>query len=673
MFDSALHSNQERSDYGFDSGIEKFAERLAGLLMGLSRRSKQFVALSLDVFCIFFTVWLAFSLRYETFYVPRGNDWLIYLIALVIALPLFSRAGLYRAVFRYGGFNALFAVAKACMQYGVLFFIVILLFAPVGVPRSVGIMQPLLLLLAIGSSRALARFLFDPGNANLSCSCIKERFLIYGAGSAGVQIANALQHNSGYSVEGFVDDDSALHGKIINGVSVYSPDEVSGLVKERGITSILIALPRATRTRRQEIYRLFEGLGVQIRTLPGIDDIADGKISISDIREVQIEDLLGREPVAPDSELFARCITGKTVLVTGAGGSIGSELCRQILAQCPLRLILVEQSEYNLYELHKELSERIQNHTLAVQLLPILGDVADKRYMLEICNQYHPHTIYHAAAYKHVPLVEGNPLEGIRNNVLGTLAVAEAAQQSGAMHMILVSTDKAVRPTNIMGASKRIAELVLQAMADEQHGSGTCFAMVRFGNVLGSSGSVVPLFKTQIRNGGPVTVTHEKVTRYFMTIPEAAQLVIQAGAMAAGGDVFLLDMGEPVKIIDLARRMIELSGLTIKDQDNPDGDIEIAVTGLRPGEKLYEELLIADNPIATKHPRIFKAHETCISLTELNGYLEALQGMIAEGECDLDKLKVLIKSMVAGYHGYQLNGKVNGCTLAEQGSKVTLS
>lgn len=665
MFDSALHRDQERSDSGFDSSMEKSVERLVGLFMGLSRRSKQFIVLSLDAFYILFTVWLAFSLRYETFYFPRGNDWLIYLIALFIALPLFSRAGLYQAVFRYSGFNALCAVAKACMQYGVLFFIVILLFSPAGVPRSVGIMQPLLLLLAIGSSRALARFWFHPGNTHLSCSCIKDRFLIYGAGSAGVQIANALQHNSGYSVDGFVDDDSALHGKIINGVSVYSPDDVSVLVKESGITSILIALPRATRTRRQEIYRSFEGLGVQIRTLPGIDDIADGKISISDIREVEIEDLLGRDPVTPDSELFARCIAGKTVLVTGAGGSIGSELCRQILAQCPLRLILVEQSEYNLYELHKELSERIQNHKLAVQLLPILGDVTDKRYMLEICNQYHPHTLYHAAAYKHVPLVEGNPLEGIRNNVLGTLAVAEAAQQSGATHMILVSTDKAVRPTNIMGASKRIAELVLQAMADEQHGSGTCFAMVRFGNVLGSSGSVVPLFKTQIRNGGPVTVTHEKVTRYFMTIPEAAQLVIQAGAMAAGGDVFLLDMGEPVRIIDLARRMIELSGLTIKDQDNPDGDIEISVTGLRPGEKLYEELLIADNPISTKHPRIFKAHETFISLTELKGYLEALQGMIAEGECDLDKLKVLIKSMVTGY---QLNGKVNGFKLAEKES-----
>jgi len=644
-------------------------ERLLMLFVGLSRRSKQLIVLVIDTFYILFTVWLSFALRYETLAIPSGVEWLVYCIALCIALPLFIRNGLYRAVFRYSGFSALSTVTKACLYYGMLFFLAIALFFPTEIPRSIGVVQPLLLLLAIGSSRAMARFWFHPGNAQRSFTCIKDRFLIYGAGSAGVQIANALQLDAGYSVEGFVDDDVALHGKSINGVIVYSPADVPSLVGEEGVTSILIALPRVTRARRQEIYRLFEGLGVQIRTLPGIEDIADGKVSISDIREVEIEDLLGRDPVPPDQALFSRCIEGKVVLVTGAGGSIGSELCRQILAQKPERLLLIEHSEYNLYALHKELEERIRTHGYAVELVPLLGDVTDRRYMMEIANRFRPHTVYHAAAYKHVPLVESNPVEGLRNNVFGTFSVAEAAWNSGASHVVLVSTDKAVRPTNIMGASKRIAELVLQAMAKEQGGSGTCFSMVRFGNVLGSSGSVVPLFKNQIRNGGPVTVTHEEVTRYFMTIPEAAQLVIQAGAMASGGDVFLLDMGEPVKIIDLARRMIELSGLTVKDQDNPEGDIEIVVTGLRPGEKLYEELLIAGNPVSTAHPRIFKSHEYLLSFSELKECLESLEIMIAEGDCDPDKLKALVKSMVKGY---KFNGKLNGISLATRKSDLNL-
>lgn len=630
----------------------------------LQRRSKQIFVLGVDAVLVLFTVLISFSIRFESFHPPVGSEWMVYVSALLIALPVFVFSGFYRSVFRYSGFAALTSVVKACLLYGILFFLTVVLLLPAGIPRSVGIIQPLLLLLAIGSSRAMARYSFHPVNVP-SQACARQNILIYGAGSAGVQISSALYHNAGYNVKGFIDDDTALHDKCINGIMVYSPESVPVLVKSKGVTGILIALPAASRAKRREIFSSFEGLDLNIRTLPGVEAIADGNVSISDIREVDIEDLLGRDPVSPDPGLFARCIKGKRVLVTGAGGSIGSELCRQILKQSPESLLLLEQSEYNLYALHQELEERSRATAYAVRLVPLLGDVADRRYMHELCHRYEPHTVYHAAAYKHVPMVEWNPAEGLRNNVFGTFSVAEAAKQSGAAHMILVSTDKAVRPTNIMGASKRISELVLQAMAEEQNSEGTCFSMVRFGNVLGSSGSVIPLFRQQIKNGGPVTVTHQGVTRYFMTIPEAAQLVIQAGAMAKGGDVFLLDMGEPVRIMDLARRMVELSGLSVKDRNNPDGDIEIVLTGLRPGEKLYEELLIADNPIPTEHPRIFKAHETFISLTELKGYLEALQGMIAEGECDLDKLKVLIKSMVAGY---QLNGKVNGFKLAEKES-----
>jgi len=636
----------------------------------LSRRSKQLIALSVDILLILFTVWMSFSLRYESLHSPKKAEWMAYIFSLLIAMPIFIRFGFYRSIFRYSGFAALSTVTKACMLYGFFYIIAVRLLYQFGVPASVGILQPILLLVAVGSSRAMARFWFHPGNADTLPECLKEKLLIYGAGSAGVQIASALQHDAHYKVDGFIDDDFKLHGKSINGISVYCPDDVLLLVKKNGISSILIALPKAKRSRRQEIYSSLEGFGVHIRTLPDIKDITDGKISVSDIRELDIEDLLGRDTVPPDAALFTKCITGKTVLVTGAGGSIGSELCRQILAQKPERLLLLEQSEYNLYALNQELKERIHAHSYQVLLVPMLGDVTDKRYMLELCSTYRPDTIYHAAAYKHVPMVEGNPAQGLRNNVFGTLSVAEAARQCGVKHMILISTDKAVRPTNIMGASKRIAELVLQAIAAEQVSGGTCFSMVRFGNVLGSSGSVVPLFRQQINNGGPITVTHQDVTRYFMTIPEAAQLVIQAGAMAAGGDVFLLDMGEAVKIIDLARRMVELSGLTVKDQNNPDGDIEIVVSGLRPGEKLYEELLISDDPIPTSHPRIFKAHEYLISLAELREFLDSLEFMITEGDCDIDKLKALIKSMVKGY---QFNGKAKNVTVAVRDKELNLS
>ena len=632
---------------------------LMNMFLGMSRLGKQSIVFAIDCFYVVFTLWLSFSLKYEQFHIPKSNEWYAYIVALLMALPIFIISGLYRSIFRYSGFSALSSVAVACLQYGILYFIAIVFLLPASIPRTIGILQPLLLLLGIGSSRAIARFWFHPGNVMSLKNSKKEKILIYGAGEAGIQIASALQHNARYSVEGFIDDDQLLYGKCINGVSVYSPTCVQKIVQDKSISSILLALPAVRKARRKEIIDAFDGLDIHIRTLPGIEEMADGKLTISDIREIEIEDLLGRDPVVPNSELFERCIKNKTVLVTGAGGSIGSELCRQIISIKPDRLILVEQSEYNLYVLNNELEERIRTNEYDVHLVTLLADVTDCEYIKKIFDHYRPDTVYHAAAYKHVPLVECNPFEGLRNNVFGTLSVAEASKKCGVNHFILVSTDKAVRPTNIMGASKRIAELILQAMADEQNSVGTCFSMVRFGNVLGSSGSVVPLFRRQINNGGPVTVTHQEITRYFMTIPEAAQLVIQAGAMATGGDVFLLDMGEPVKIIDLAKRMIELSGLTIKDSENPDGDIEIVVTELRPGEKLYEELLIADNPIKTNHLRIFKAHEYSIKFAELQEYLEVLGNMIAEERGDVNELKELLKTIVKGYNcnGYSFEKK----------------
>lgn len=655
----------------FSRNINSFAEakavkskilifqRLVFSFLGMSRFAKQCIVFAIDSFYILFTVWLSFSLRYESVHIPKNTEWYAYVAAVLIALPIFIASGLYRSIFRYSGFSALSSVAIACLEYGVLYFITFVFLLPAGIPRSIGILQPLLLLIGVGSSRAMARFWFHPAGLSVSPQCNKENILIYGAGSAGIQVANALQHNANYNLRGFVDDDERLYEKSINGIQVYRPASIKEIIEKSQISSILIALPSEKKSRRQEVYNSLVGLGVHVRTLPGIEDIANGKISVSDIREVEIEDILGRDPVAPDQNLFARCIEGKSVLVTGAGGSIGSELCRQIISLKPKKLILLEQSEYNLYTIDHELDDRVKHHGYSVQVLPLLADVTDREYMHKIFKQYRPDTVYHAAAYKHVPLVECNPLEGLRNNVFGTLSVAEASKSNGVKYFILVSTDKAVRPTNIMGASKRIAELILQSMADEQNGAGTCFSMVRFGNVLGSSGSVVPLFRRQINNGGPVTVTHQDITRYFMTIPEAAQLVIQAGAMATGGDVFLLDMGEPVKIIELARRMIELSGLTIKDKEKPDGDIEIVVTGLRPGEKLYEELLIADNPIKTTHQRIFKAHENYIKYSQLREYLDDLEIMIADGNCDMNELKGLIKTIVKGYHCNGFSSDIN--------------
>ena len=639
--------------------MKKPISKLAVPVLALPRPAKRLVALIVDLSLCVLTVWLAYYLRLGEFISfagssewAQGSIW-AGVVSVGIALPIFIVSGLYRAIFRYSGWPALLAVARAVGIYGLLYASVFTAIGVAGVPRTVGIIQPILLLLFVGASRALARVWLGDQYLSILKHASRPKVLIYGAGTTGRQLAAAMANSHEMQVAGFLDDDDRLHGHVLNGQPIYNPADLDNLASTLNISDVLLAMPSLSRRRRNEILSQVRSARVAVRTLPSMNDLAQGKVSISDLRELDIDDLLGREPVAPNHILLAKNIVGKVVLVTGAGGSIGSELCRQILAVSPAKLLLIEQSEFALYAIHQELEEKLAglDGSTPPVLVPLLASVQDDDRMRDIMSTWHPDTVYHAAAYKHVPLVEHNPAAGIKNNVLGTLRTAQAAAENGVTDFVLISTDKAVRPTNVMGASKRLAEMALQALAAHQAGtagtSGTKFSMVRFGNVLGSSGSVVPKFRQQIRDGGPITLTHPDVTRYFMTIPEAAQLVIQAGAMAKGGDVFVLDMGQPVKIMDLARRMVELSGLTVKDGDNPEGDIEIAVTGLRPGEKLYEELLIGDNPKPTVHPRIMKAHEEFIPWAEFEAKLNALE--IALNVNDVGVIRLMMQQLVAGY------------------------
>ncbi len=571
-------------------------------------------------------------------------------LSIILALPVFVVSGLYRAIFRYAGLAALGVVARAVFFYGVVYATLLTALALPGVPRTIGILQPLLLLLMVGGSRALGRFWL--GGEYLSRIRLGNipKVLIYGAGSAGHQLAVSLANSREMRAVGFLDDDPRLQGHELNSLRIYNPAQLLQLVPRLEVSVVLLAVPSASRQRRNEILSQTSQAHVAVRTLPGLMDLAHGRVQISDLHELDIDDLLGRDVVPPDPYMLDKNIRGKVVMVTGAGGSIGSELCRQIIKSAPAKLLLFELSEFALYAVHQDLLRLLSDEDAPnVQLLPLLASVRDEDRMREITSTWKPHTVYHAAAYKHVPMVEHNPAEGIKNNVLGTLTAAKVALEQGVSNFVLISTDKAVRPTNIMGASKRLAEMVLQALAAEQTGvnSKTRFAMVRFGNVLGSSGSVVPLFRQQIKEGGPITLTHKDITRYFMTIPEAAQLVVQAAAMANGGDVFVLDMGKPVRIIDLARRMVEASGLTVRDETNVDGDIAIEITKLRPGEKLYEELLIGDNPLPTAHPRIMKAHEDFLPLHVLAPKLQALTQALNLN--DVPQIRTLLKELVPGY------------------------
>lgn len=588
-------------------------------LLSLPRTLKRIISVIIDVGFCALSVWLAYYLRLGEFVFLNGEPMVPVAVAVAVAIPIFAACGLYRAVLRYGGIQVAWTTVRACAAFGVIYAAIFTAYGVNDVPRTVGIIQPLLLFAMVFLSRALASHWLGGAYGKLGQSAPSSRAMIYGAGTAGQQLSVVLRNSGTMEVEGFIDDDVNLHGRTVAGLPVYSSKQIDTVLSRLDVQRVLLAIPSATRARRNEIIARLRDVSVEVRTLPSVLELANGEIKVQDLRELSIEDLLRREAVPSDTERLSSRIAGQTVLITGAGGSIGSELCRQVLALRPGRLLLVDSSEYALYSIHREL----QSLSLpGCEIVPLLASVTDVERMREVMAIWRPQQVYHAAAFKHVPLVEHNVVEGVRNNVFGTLTVAQLAAEHGVANFVLVSTDKAVRPTNTMGASKRLAEMVLQGLARQE--VPTCFSMVRFGNVLGSSGSVVPLFREQIRKGGPVTVTHPEMTRYFMTIPEAAQLVMQAGAMAQGGEVFLLDMGEPVRIVDLARSIIELSGLTVRDTPNPHGDIEIKSIGLRPGEKLYEELLIGNNPQPTPHPRIMKGVEKFLPWPKLRTCLDEL-------------------------------------------------
>ncbi len=606
---------------------------VAQLIISLPRWAKRTLLIGVDVGLCIFAVWIAYFLRLSIWTPLYGDPFWAVAGALAFALPVFFALGVYRPIFRHADSTGVNQILRASLVYALIYFAVFTVWSVPGVPRTVGIIQPVLLfvfmvMVRIGARHLLGELL-DRGDGR-----VLQRVLIYGAGVSGRQLAAALSSRREMKVVGFLDDNRGLQGATIAGFSVHSPDKVVELVSKLAIDEVFLAIPSATQQRRNEILGKLRSLHVRIRTLPDIIDLALGDLPNDGITNLDINDLLGRDVVTPDTDAMNAHLRGRTILVTGAGGSIGSELCRQILSAAPGKLLLLDNSEYALYAIHRELelalaSRPVDNGTGRTQLVALLGSVQDEQRVDEIIACWRPTHVYHAAAYKHVPLVEHNPIQGVANNVFGTQTVARLCIRHEVSHFVLVSTDKAVRPTNVMGATKRLAEMVLQALASEK--SSTRLSMVRFGNVLGSSGSVVPLFRQQILNGGPITITDERITRFFMTIPEAAQLVIQAGTMASGGDVFVLDMGEPVKIVDLARNMIELSGLTVRDASNPFGDIELQFIGLRPGEKLYEELLIEDAPMVTAHPRIRKAVESFLPAPLLHERLREIRRAMDAG------------------------------------------
>lgn len=596
-------------------------------LLRLPRYQKRLVSLFSDATFIPLALWLAFCLRLDELYFPVDNTvWSVVLITILASLFTFARLGLYRAVIRYMSNHAMVAVMTG-VSISALVLVISSFVLQAPVPRSVPVIYWCLALVFVGGSRMLARSLVHNRVVRT-----KERVVIYGAGKSGLQLSSILFHGKDLQPVAFIDDNPALHGTVLNGIRVYAPEEFPRVVARYSAKRVLLALGHAPRSQRALVIRFLENYPVLVQTMPDINDVVSGKAKIEEIRDVDIEDLLGRDEVAPDKSLLAECITKKVVMVTGAGGSIGSELCRQIVRLKPSKLILFDLSEFALYEIEQELRRTIRRKELKVELHALMGSIQKQHRMEVIMRSYAVNTVYHAAAYKHVPLVEHNVIEGVRNNVFGTWYCAEAAIKANVDTFVLISTDKAVRPTNVMGASKRLAELVLQGLAQRQ--SVTRFCMVRFGNVLGSSGSVVPLFRKQILEGGPITVTHPEITRFFMTIPEAALLVLQAGSMGEGGEVFLLDMGESVKIADLAEKLVRLMGLEVQTPENPDGDIEIQFTGLRPGEKLYEELLIGNEPKQTAHPRIMKGREISLVWEEVKVFLDEIDRLSAEFDCE---------------------------------------
>ncbi len=607
--------------------------------IGLSRFYKRVISVCVDVFLITTAFWGGYWVRLDTAMpIQSIRHWELLVLLIPVTVFIFAKLGLYRAILRYVGFKVLWTVSLGVF-ISTLSLVTFAFFFEISLPRTVSVIYFAFAILLIGGVRLFFRMLVNRGKGS------RVPVLIYGAGSSGRQLQLALNQGQEFIPVAFVDDATHLRKALIQGINVYTPDMTGELIARFGVKKILLAIPSASRSVRQDVIRRLEPFPCEVLSIPGMADLVGGKAQINELKEVSIEDLLGRDPVTPIPELMNANITGKRVMVTGAGGSIGSELCRQIIRCKPEKLVLFELSEYGLYAIDKELNELCENESIDVEIVPLLGSVQRQNRLFTIMSNFRIQTVYHAAAYKHVPLVEYNVVEGVRNNIFGTLYSAQAAIEAGVETFVLISTDKAVRPTNTMGATKRLAELILQALASAQN--YTRFCMVRFGNVLGSSGSVVPLFRRQIRNGGPLTVTHPDIIRYFMTIPEASQLVIQAGAMGHGGDVFVLDMGQPVRIIELAYRMIRLSGLTLKNEQNPNGDIEVKITGLRPGEKLFEELLIGDNVLGTHHPRIMKANEQLLPWAELRALLLKID--VACHQFDHEQLRHLLLEAPAAF------------------------
>jgi FlaA1/EpsC-like NDP-sugar epimerase len=593
-------------------------------ILNLPRFAKQIIAIIFDLSLCVLCTWFAFYLRLDQLFLIQGVVLTAVIVSVVLALPVFWLLGLYRTIFRYSGLSIMFSVSIALLVYGLLYFLIFGIFGVTGIPRSIGILQPMLLFFAIVTSRILVKYLLGGNYFFKDKSQFLKKALVYGAGDNGRQLASALANNNELKVVGFLDDDDRLHGQVLQGHQIYSPLKIADLIKSKQVQLVLLALPNIPRSRRNEILKNLSNYPLQVQTLPTVIDIIQGRVSLSDIKDLDVDDILNRDQVLPNSELLSKNITSKVVLVTGGGGSIGSELARQIIKLNPQKLLLLELNEFALFKIYEELN--IINKNL--KIIPLLINVQDQNKVNEIFKTFKVDTVYHVAAYKHVPLVEENISESIRNNVFATLAVVKAALSQSVENFVLISSDKAVRPTNIMGASKRLAELCVQGLYQNTKNNKTKMSIVRFGNVLESSGSVIPKFKKQIKDGGPITLTHPDVTRYFMTLTEASQLVIQAGAMSKDCDVFVLDMGESVKIKDLIYKIVKLSGLTVKDKNNDEGDIEIKIIGLRPGEKLYEELLLGDNPQKTQHPKIQKAQDPFIPFNQL--------------EVDLNNLKTLL-------------------------------
>ena len=612
------------------------------IILSLPRYTKKIIAIITDMGLCVLCTWLALVFRYEELILFRDFNFNVAFISIIIAMPIFWLFGFYRTIFRYSDFSIIFTVLTSTLMYGLLFFLIIGVYSVSGIPRSIGILQPMLLFFAIIISRLLVKYTLT-SDYKFKKTSSKKNVFVYGAGDAGRQLVIALENSPEFKVVGFLDDNDQLHHQVVLGKIIYPFTKLEKLVQTKNVHLVFLALPTINRNKRNIIIENLSQYGLIVKSLPSISEIVDGRITISDIKDFNINDLLNRDEVKPVIELLRKNIDKKTIVVTGAGGSIGSEICRQIVKLNPNKLLLLELNEFALYQIHEELI----NLNNKLNIIPLLINVQNQAKLENIFQTFKVDTVYHSAAYKHVPLVEENVCEGVKNNVFSTLAVAKASITKKVSNFVLISSDKAVRPTNIMGASKRLSELCIQGIHKKNKDSSTYFSIVRFGNVLESSGSVIPKFKNQIKNGGPVTLRHKDVTRYFMTVTEAAQLVIQAGAMGKNAEVFVLDMGESIKIIDLVHKMINLSGFSIKDNKNPTGDIEIKITDLKPGEKLYEELLIGDNPKKTNHTKIQMTNDPYIPYDQLNIELDILKELLESDK--INEVKKLLGKLIGQY------------------------